>query len=521
MHLQKPLTGRILSMLCGQAVLIALVELWGRTSPEQLMRVVLIVLLSGLPLAWIAFARPWSIGRSRSRTLFESVSDGVLIIDVDETVMACNSAICRILDVDRRALLGAALWQWISIEGLLNGKARVLRYTRENGQRRYLDIDVGNVGMASERAHRYVFVRDVTERIEQERELRVLQIGIEHVDDIVMIGQVEDSENPSTRVIFVNDAISRMLGYAVDQVIGGRSTMFLGPKSSHAVVHRIQQAVFAREAVRESLIVYKADGEAIWTDWDITPIVSDDTEEGLYVAVVRDISDHKAREDELKRLNAALNDLREAERAKIARDLHDELGQVLSAVKLEAVSIKQLPEMRADVVEQRIDDIALAIDDAIEQVRNLATELRPSMLDDLGFVATARWYISQARKRMGTPIVWEDYLKSEVKLPVDIATVLYRMLQEALTNVARHADASSVHVNFWQDDKRVKLSVEDNGRGCDLDQAGAKGHLGLLGMRERVNSLNGQFMIVSAPGRGCQLYASLPLGEKHVSRRVG
>lgn len=508
-------------MLCGQALLIALVELWGRTSPEQLMRVVLIVLLSGLPLAWFAFAKPWSVGRSRSRTLFESVSDGVLIIDADETVLACNSAICRILDVDRRTLLGASLWQWISIEGLHSGKARVLRFTREDGKRRYLDIDVGNVGAASELAHRYVFVRDVTERVEHEKERRVLQIGIEHVDDIVMIGQLEDSDQPSTRIIFVNNGIRRMLGYAVDQVIGGRSTMFLGPKSSQAVVNRIQQAVFAREAVRESLIIYTANGEAIWTDWDITPIVSDDADDGLYVAVVRDISDHKAREGELKRLNAALNDLREAERAKIARDLHDELGQVLSAVKLEAVSIKQLQDMRADLIEQRIDEIAQSVDDAIEQVRNLATELRPSMLDDLGFVATARWYISQARKRLGIPIGWDDYRKNEVQLPGDIATVLYRMLQEALTNVARHADANNVHVHFWQDDTRVKLSVEDDGRGCDLDQAGAKGHLGLLGMRERVNSMNGQFMIVSAPGKGCQIYASLPLGEKYVSRRVG
>jgi signal transduction histidine kinase len=219
------------------------------------------------------------------------------------------------------------------------------------------------------------------------------------------------------------------------------------------------------------------------------------------------------RSAELTRASASLLRAAEAERGRIARELHDETGQMLTAIKLELAELQRAlgPERASSDAIARATDLAGR---ALESIRATARGLRPAVLDDLGFVPAMRALAEEFAGRTGVTVQL-----SEVPLPrpaaPEVEVIAYRVLQEALTNVARHASATRVDVQLAPADGELRLVVQDDGRGLDTApsaDAGA-GHAGLAGMRERVVGAGGRLAITSAPGRGVRLEARLPLGE--------
>lgn len=213
---------------------------------------------------------------------------------------------------------------------------------------------------------------------------------------------------------------------------------------------------------------------------------------------------------QLRELAAALHDVREAEQMRIARELHDELGQQLTGLKMDLAWIGgKLPDDRPELL-RKAEGMKQLVDTAVKSVRRIASELRPLVLDDLGLVAGLEWLVQDFSKRTGI----------EVALNVDVgdiapgdaqASALFRILQESLTNVARHAQASRVRVALAHDGGRLKLTVQDNGKGLDEDAgAGRAGSFGLLGIRERAIMLGGQASFSSRPGEGTLVEVSIP-----------
>ena len=217
--------------------------------------------------------------------------------------------------------------------------------------------------------------------------------------------------------------------------------------------------------------------------------------------------------DQLRALAARLQSVREEERTRIAREIHDELGQALTAIKIDfAALIRELPEDAGPQI-QRSRSILKLLDEAIQSVRKIATELRPGILDDLGLVAAVEWAAEDFQARTGT--------KCEVSLPgVDIAldqeraTALFRILQEALTNVARHANATRVDVRLAQENGDLILQVHDNGQGIGKERLSTGSTLGILGMRERALLLGGDFTISGARGKGTTVRVRIPLPNR-------
>jgi signal transduction histidine kinase len=154
------------------------------------------------------------------------------------------------------------------------------------------------------------------------------------------------------------------------------------------------------------------------------------------------------------------------------------------------------------------------LDQCLQQVRSLSLELRPSLLDDLGLGPALRWYVDRQAERAGFRVRLDDGLGDQ-RLPSDLETICFRVAQEALTNVARHAGAKDVRVILAQRDRHVELMVSDDGIGFEVDQARARaaagGSLGLLGMEERVSLAGGQLRVVSLPGRGTEIHVRLPV----------
>lgn len=216
--------------------------------------------------------------------------------------------------------------------------------------------------------------------------------------------------------------------------------------------------------------------------------------------------------ERLRELSHRLMNVQETERRQIAHDLHDEIGQSLTAMKLglrEADS-----ELKSGPAAALLTDSLTILDQVIRQVRNLALDLRPSLLDELGLVPALKWYLKKQGERAG----WEtEYFPAlgENHLPPEVEITCFRIVQEALTNVARYAEATHVQVSLTKQGDRLILDVEDNGKGFNVQQAKTRAKtgvsIGLLGMEERARLVGGELTITSSPKTGTKLTARLPL----------
>jgi signal transduction histidine kinase len=238
------------------------------------------------------------------------------------------------------------------------------------------------------------------------------------------------------------------------------------------------------------------------------------------VETIEDVTERKQAEEELKRsstqlrnLSHRLQSLREEERTLIAREIHDELGQQLSALQIDLTWIEDQVPAKKRVVRARIRSMEGLVDTLIRSVQRIATELRPSLLDDLGLSAAIEWQAKEFQKRTG--IECRVFLNREdIKATRDRSTAIFRTFQETLTNVLRHAQATRVEVRLMEEKQRLILEVRDNGRGIPDSRIASPKSLGLVGIRERVNAQRGNVRISGAPGRGTTVRVELPLRKK-------
>lgn len=215
---------------------------------------------------------------------------------------------------------------------------------------------------------------------------------------------------------------------------------------------------------------------------------------------------------ELRALASHLQDIREDERAGIAREIHDELGQQLTGLKMDLSWIaKKIVSYEFANLHQKIKSTILLLDNTISTVRRIATELRPSILDDLGLVAAIEWQSLEFEKRSGILTFFHPDI-NELIFPPSISIGLFRICQECLTNVARHSGAQNVYIRLNLIEDFISLSVIDDGKGFNkLDLSGENKTLGLLGMKERALMMQGKLEIISEPGKGTTLSVEVPL----------
>ena len=235
----------------------------------------------------------------------------------------------------------------------------------------------------------------------------------------------------------------------------------------------------------------------------------------LSFAIARGISkqteDLQASFEQLRALAGRLQNIREEERKRVAREIHDQLGQALTAIKLDVSSlVRELPAGQTKE-SNRVPSILKLVDGTIRTVRRIATELRPGMLDDLGLVATIEWAGEEFGARTGTKCRLE-LPQDDIVVDQERATAIFRIFQETLTNIARHADANEVEARLAAEDGNVTLEVRDNGKGIHEEKLRKGRSLGILGMRERVTLLGGDLTITSSPGNGTAVLVRIPQG---------
>lgn len=210
----------------------------------------------------------------------------------------------------------------------------------------------------------------------------------------------------------------------------------------------------------------------------------------------------------LKAMSLRLFEVQEAERRFIARELHDEVGQTLTGLKLVLeTSFHPGPGPEREAMKEAVS----LIDELMERIRTLSVDLRPHMLDDLGLLTALEWHFQRYGKQTGIQVRFK-HTPLAGRLPAQLETATFRIVQEALTNIARHARVKEVNVRLWADDERLRIQVEDAGAGFDPVRAlASRASAGLAGMRERAELIGGEFTLESTPGTGTLLTVELPM----------
>jgi signal transduction histidine kinase len=209
----------------------------------------------------------------------------------------------------------------------------------------------------------------------------------------------------------------------------------------------------------------------------------------------------------LEQLSAKLVDAQETERRTISRELHDQVGQTLNALLVDAANLSKRMQPEDAVSLHYLDNIRKYADSSVNSIRDIALLLRPSMLDDLGLIPALEWQAREVSRRSGIKVKVSAENVTD-SLPDEMRTCIYRVVQEALQNVLRHSGAKCATVTVRQDDHSLDLSVEDDGHGFDPKLSRG---LGMLGMEERVRQLGGHFEVQSTPGKGSVLRVTLPV----------
>jgi PAS domain S-box-containing protein len=365
-----------------------------------------------------------------------------------------------------------------------------------------------------------LFFRQTRERRDSEAALLNVESRIGEVVNSAMDAIV--STDASQRIVLYNAAAERMFHWSRESILGQPLDKLI-PQRFHSM-HRKHVENFRREGTisrrmqRQSVLAgVRANGE----EFPIEASISKHSENGgtVFTVIVRDVTERaradealRKSQEELRELGAAAHSIREQEQRRVARELHDELGQALTALKMDVAWLGAQLREGEDAVARKLGAMQAMLDGTVAATRRISADLRPLMLDDLGLIPAAEWLVQNFSERSGIRCELEIGAP-DLELQDPQASALYRILQESLTNVARHAKASQVEVRLDRTGGAVTLRVRDDGRGFSVNEARKGKSYGLLGLRERTYLLGGEVRIDSEPGKGTTIEVSVPLGE--------
>ncbi|MFS8084427.1 MAG: PAS domain S-box protein, partial [Acidobacteriota bacterium] len=308
-----------------------------------------------------------------------------------------------------------------------------------------------------------------------------------------------------------NRAAEQLSGYTRDEIIGKHFSNFVSPRSLKDVRENLCKKLDEEGETTYEVDLITKDRRRVPVEVSSRLIYENGEPVGVQ-GVARDITDRKRSQEALRTYSQRLIEAQEAERQVIARELHDEIGQVLTAVRM---NLQSLQSTQTGNQLSPIEDSLTIVDEALDRVRELSLNLRPSVLDNLGLSSALRWYVDRYARRSGIVAHLTSNLEEGRRLRVELETACFRIVQEALTNVARHAQATRVSVHLKLTNGNLDLRVKDNGLGFEVEallkNSPPTWALGLRGMEERAVAVLGQLKIDSAPKRGTEVRAVLPI----------
>jgi PAS domain S-box-containing protein len=493
------------------------------------------------------------LGDGPFRLAFEHAPIGMAMVTTDYRLNRVNLALCKALGYTKEELAPRTFSDITHPDDVARDKdladklfrGEIPSYRLEkrirtkDGQLAWLDVSAFVIQDANGKTIcGFTMVENITERKRSEEALRISEeryrsfvvnsseaIWRFEIEKPIAVGLPLETQVDAlykySYLVECNDAMARLYGHErAEEMIGTRLNDLISTSNARNVAS-------LRAFVSNNYRLHNTN--AITTD----PIVGERFFSSSVIGVVindfllrfwgvqRDETDKLRAKDQiehsrqqLRLLAAHVEELRETERTNLAREMHDSLGNSLTSLKLDLTRISRRlttspdDKTRAEIVE-RLRSASDLLDNTIDQVKAISTELRPGVLDKFGLAAAIEWQCQEFTRRAG--ITCDCVLPpADVALIPEQSIALFRILQEALTNVARHASAQHVRVTLSVDDSDVTLNVQDDGRGISNEEITAPDSLGLLGMRERMEMLGGQFTIAGKPGR-TELNARVPV----------
>jgi PAS domain S-box-containing protein len=479
---------------------------------------------------------------ARLEAIVQSAMDAIITVDSAQRIVLFNAAAERMFGCSKAEAVGASLERFIPLRfrdahrehvarfahtgstARRMGLQSALRALRADGTEFPIEASISQARVGASNLLT-VIVRDIAERVAAAQELEqaraAVRSGERHLDAIVQSAMdAIITIDADQRIVLFNAAAEKMFGCSAAEAAKGSLDRFIPQRwrtrhRSH--VERFAQTgeTSRRMGVRSVLTALRSDGTEFPIEASISQAVVG--ERKLLTVILHDITlraraegEVRRANDELRELSLAMIEVREAERTRIARELHDELGQALTALKMDVQMFStKIPPERADLVEHAASMNRL-LDSTVATTRRISSDLRPLVLDDLGLGAAAEWLLDSLRQRAGIAFRL-NMDPSCAELGEPYASTLFRVMQESLTNVARHARARRVDVSLVREGGDAVLTIADDGIGLDADARSKPGSFGLRGIRERVLLLGGTLNISSDAGAGTTVMAHLPL----------
>jgi PAS domain S-box-containing protein len=453
---------------------------------------------------------------ARQKAILAAVPDIIMEVDVNKVYTWANQAGIEFFGED---VLGKQADSYFEgeqhtygvVQPLFNGNETVIYVEswqrRRDGEKRLLawccrvlKDSSGNVTGALSSA------LDITERKQIEKKLREseeeFRSFFELTADLAAIADIEGHFRQ------INSAWSKTLGYPEEELLGKPFMDFIHPDDKE----RTRQVIAEKSKRGKTILTFenryiRKDGSVVWLEWTSHP----DTAKDRVFAIARDVTARRQAEERIRQLARHLETVREEEHKRFADALHDELGQALTAIKIDLATVAaECPA--EDRLKAKIVRAQKLLAEGILGVHTLCRELRPGALDDLGLKEALDGLTADWKPRTDVKCVFSADIDEEV-LTDKIRTAVFRIVQEALTNVSNHAQASQVVVNLVADECILHFSVADNGRGMAPGAESKPETFGLLGMRERLEALGGELHIESSPGKGTRIEGSIPLPQ--------
>jgi PAS domain S-box-containing protein len=464
----------------------------------------------------------------RYRSLFKTSRDPIYISSRDGRLIEINGAFEDLLGYERDDLVGNAAHRLyagpaerVSFQRRIEKAGEVVDYEvrlrgRDGAELICLETAAVRYGDDGEILGYQGIVRDVTEQRRNQERLRAqrdrAQQYLDLVDEMIVALGV------SGTILMVNAAALRVMGYDDESDLVGKNWFETClPAHRRAEVRELHAGVITGDddATEVEDLVITRDGETRRIAWRNTVVLGTDGETVTTLSSGRDITEQRRAEaqlqssrQQLRNLAGRLHAVREEERTAIARELHDALGQKLTAIRMD-LGLLQEETPAGGRIGSLIEDMVDQVEGSLRRVRAVAKQLRPPELDALGLADAVETHVHEFRERSGLEVELE--LDASLPRHAEASIVMFRILQEALTNVARHAQAERVAVSLTAHDSGVILAVEDDGVGITTDQLESADSIGLIGVRERVGALGGSVEITALPGKGTRLQARLPL----------
>jgi PAS domain S-box-containing protein len=469
------------------------------------------------------------IAVARLAGLLESAMDAIISVDQAQNIVLYNRSAERIFGWPLDKVKGQPLSMLLperyqashahhvahfgetGVTSRRMGSSAVVYGRRANGEEFPVDASISQVDTADGKLFT-VILRDVTQRQRAELEQARLAQRLSGLLDSAMDAIITVDEGQ--RILMYNRAAEKTFGWAAMQVMGRSLDMLIPERYRHrhlADVQRFGTTGVTSRRMGDGTVIHglRSNGEEFPMDASISQL---DTSEGkLFTVILRDVTERVRAQEDLAAFATHANAIREQEKSRVARELHDELAQSLTALKMDTIFVRDNLRKDPEGSARKLGDMLAMLDASVAATRRIAADLRPLLLDDLGLMPAIEWLVQNFTQRTGVPC--ELQADENLELHEPYATAVFRIVQESLVNVAKHSQATKVEVSMARSGAEMTLKVQDNGVGFTAGGTRKPSSLGLVGLRERAQLLKGSVSVESAPGRGTTVRASIPVRD--------